>query len=138
MGDLANCPRCGALFLKGPLDVCQNCYQEEEEKFDLVYQFIRQKKNRMATVLEVSSETGVEEKLIMKWVHQKRLHPAQFPNLTYPCERCSNPIREGKLCKDCADELKEGFNDEQPKTIAEKEAEYEKNRAYINVSKWES
>ncbi|TFB24383.1 hypothetical protein E3U55_02460 [Filobacillus milosensis] len=134
MGELANCPRCGALFLKGAQDVCKDCHNEEEEKFDTVYAFIRQKKNRMATVLEVSDATGVEESLIMKWVHKKRLHPASFPNLTYKCERCDNQIYEGNLCKDCAEELKKGFTDDQPKTIAEQKAEQDKKRAYINMT----
>ncbi|GEL78714.1 TIGR03826 family flagellar region protein [Tenuibacillus multivorans] len=134
MGELANCPRCGNLFVKGRIDVCNNCYKEEEEKFETVYQFIRQKKNRMATVLEVSEATGVREKLIMKWVKQRRLRPTQFPNLSYGCERCGNPIYEGKLCKNCVSELKAGITDDQPKTIAEQEAEKDRERAYVNLA----
>src|SRR5690606_39269557 len=98
MGELANCPNCGALFVKGVRTVCNNCFKEEEEMFNKVYAYVRKKENRMATVTEVSEATGVEEKIIMKFVKEHRLHTVQFPNLSYNCDRCGNPIQEGKLC----------------------------------------
>ncbi|WP_188206715.1 TIGR03826 family flagellar region protein [Alkalibacillus aidingensis] len=141
MGELANCPNCGELFVKGSQDVCRKCFKEEEEKFDRVYNFIRKKKNRMATMNEVSEGTDVEKSLIQKWLRQKRIHAGSFPNLTYGCERCGEQIYEGKLCENCADQLKTDISqDERQKTIAELEQEKrDRQQVYFNVdqeNKW--
>ncbi|PXW93008.1 flagellar operon protein (TIGR03826 family) [Streptohalobacillus salinus] len=105
MGQLENCPRCGDLFVKTTRDVCQKCYKEEEEKFDIVYRFMKKRVNREARIPEIVEGTGVEEDLIIKFVKEKRLRVSQFPNMTYPCERCGKEIAEGKLCASCSGEL---------------------------------
>ncbi|MBM7551437.1 TIGR03826 family flagellar region protein [Thalassobacillus pellis] len=101
MGELANCPRCGQLFVKATQTVCTACYKEEEAAFNTVYNFIRKRENRQATMDEVEKATGVDKGLIMKFVKQKRLRKSQFPNLSYACESCGNPIQDGKLCESC-------------------------------------
>ncbi|WP_017184923.1 TIGR03826 family flagellar region protein [Alkalibacillus haloalkaliphilus] len=139
MGELANCPNCGELFVKGAQTVCRTCFLEEEEKFETVYSFIRKKKNRTATMGQVSDETGVEKSLIQKWLRQRRIQPGTFPNLTYQCERCDTQIYEGKLCLDCADVLKSDLQQGEVKTIAEKENEKKRQKVYFNVdqeNKW--
>ncbi|GEN47159.1 TIGR03826 family flagellar region protein [Alkalibacillus haloalkaliphilus] len=139
MGELANCPNCGELFVKGAQTVCQTCFQEEEEKFEKVYNFIRKKKNRTATMSQVSDETGVEKSLIQKWLRQRRIQPGTFPNLTYQCERCDTQIYEGKLCLDCAGDLKSDLQQGEVKTIAEKQNENKRQQVYFNVdqeNKW--
>lgn len=105
MGELANCARCGAVFVRTLRDICQKCYKEEEEAFETVYQFVRNQKNREATLSDIVEATGVDEKLIIKFIKEKRLHTSQFPYLAYPCERCGNDIASGKLCADCSKEL---------------------------------
>ncbi|QPC47518.1 TIGR03826 family flagellar region protein [Mangrovibacillus cuniculi] len=102
MGDLTNCSACGTLYIKNAVrEVCNNCYKEEEMKFDTVYTFMRKRENRAATIETVVTHTGVSEELIHKWVRKKRLHSAQFPGLGYPCDKCGTIIREGKLCSTC-------------------------------------
>lgn len=45
MGELANCPKCGSLFVKTRLrSICDACYQEEEKAFETVYNFLRKRK----------------------------------------------------------------------------------------------
>lgn len=133
MGDLANCPNCGKLFVKGAITVCRDCYLEEEEKFKLVYDYLREKENRQATIIEVSEATGVEESLIIKFIKQRRLSTKNFPNLTYDCERCGKPIHEGKLCKDCAVEIREGLTKESRRILDE--LEKDKEITYYNIDK---
>ncbi|SES71932.1 flagellar operon protein TIGR03826 [Salinibacillus kushneri] len=135
MGELSNCPNCGALFVKGVRKVCDNCYREEERAFETVYAYIRKKENRRATITEVSEGTGVEERLIMKFVKEKRLQPAQFPNLTYGCERCGNPIQEGKICGNCRDQLKHALDQEQAVESIEKRQKQESAQTYFTVDK---
>lgn len=103
--ELANCAHCGAVFAKGMRDICQKCYHEEEEAFKKVYKFLSNRKNREATIIEIVDGTGVEEELIIKFIKEKRLRASEFPNLTYACEKCGNPIIEGKLCQACKEDL---------------------------------
>ncbi|MBM7661596.1 flagellar operon protein (TIGR03826 family) [Bacillus mesophilus] len=103
MGELANCPLCDKLFVATPMhDVCPACYKEEQKLFETVYEYIRKKENRMATLVEVSEATEVEETLVIKWIRTGKLKLAQFPNLGYPCEKCKTIIRQGRVCENCA------------------------------------
>lgn len=106
--NLANCPNCGRLFVKNSFrDICENCYKEEEDAFEIVYNFLRKRENRMATMAQIVEETGVKESLLMKFIQSGRLKIAQFPNLSYPCARCGALIRQGKLCENCLKDLNE-------------------------------
>ncbi|WP_199426521.1 TIGR03826 family flagellar region protein [Thermaerobacillus caldiproteolyticus] len=104
--NLENCPNCGSLFVKSQFrDICESCYKEEEKQFEKVYQFLRKRENRMATMTQVVNGTGVKESLLIKFIRNGRLKLAQFPNLGYPCDRCGKIIREGKLCANCLKDL---------------------------------
>ncbi len=104
--NLENCPNCGGLFVKNRFrDICEKCYREEEKQFEKVYTYIRKRENRMATISQIVQATGVEERLIFKFIKTGRLQLAQFPNLGYPCDRCGTLIREGKLCIHCKEDL---------------------------------
>lgn len=122
MEKLANCPKCGELFMKGIRTVCQACYEEEEEQYETVYAFIRNKKNRSATMNEICEKTGVAEKTINRFVKEGRIRIADFPNLTYPCDSCGKPIREGKLCRDCRGNFQKSLDS------YEQELEFEKRK----------
>ncbi|UOR11668.1 TIGR03826 family flagellar region protein [Halobacillus amylolyticus] len=108
MAELANCPRCHGLFMKGSASVCQNCLKQEERDFQTVYAFMRKKQNRTANVMEIVEGTGVDEVTIRGFVKVKRLHPAQFPEVTYDCEKCGAQIRDGRLCESCTNEIQDG------------------------------
>ncbi|WP_096437079.1 TIGR03826 family flagellar region protein [Alteribacter populi] len=126
MAELSNCPRCDALFVKSLNNVCQKCYREVEEMFETVYTYIRKKENRKASLQEVHVATGVDEEQIVRFIKEGRLHLAQFPNLTYPCEKCSNPIREGRICNPCLtgiqSDLKQAESEKQLADRREKES----------------
>ncbi|PLR83154.1 hypothetical protein CVD25_16660 [Bacillus canaveralius] len=107
MAELTNCPSCDELFVKSQFrDLCQKCWKEEEQAFEAVYQFVRKRENRAATIYQVVENTGVEEELILKFIKSGRLKVTQFPNLGYPCDKCGTIIRQGKLCGHCAEQLK--------------------------------
>ncbi len=105
MQSLENCPRCGDVFVKSLRPICPSCYKKEEEAFEIVYQFLRKQKNREATISEIVEATGVEEELIIKFVKENRLRTSQFPNLSFPCEQCGEPIVSGKVCSTCSNKL---------------------------------
>ena len=110
MADLANCPVCDKLYIKVFRPYCDVCHREIEGNFSEVYGFLPKRENRSATMEEVHEGTGVDKELIIRFVREGRLHLAQFPNLGYPCEKCNTSIREGRLCKDCSEDLKSGLN----------------------------
>ncbi|WP_042222439.1 TIGR03826 family flagellar region protein [Oceanobacillus manasiensis] len=136
MAELANCSRCDAVFVKGMRDICQNCFKEEEAAFDTVYRFLRERKNREATLQEVVEATGVEQMLILKFVKQKRLRTSQFPKLAYPCTKCGEPIVQGELCEKCVKELKDDLKRfEKTRSVEQKDESNEPSRTYYLFDK---
>jgi len=128
MGELANCSRCGKVYVKTIRDFCQDCYKEEEKAFRKVYAFLKERKNREATVPEIVEGTNVEEELITKFIREGRLRPSEFPKLNYPCERCLEPIQTGRYCLKCINELKKDLE------IHENQAENKKEQKNIYVA----
>ncbi|MEH7342615.1 TIGR03826 family flagellar region protein [Bacillus sp. JJ1532] len=107
MAELMNCPKCDSIFVKNKFrDVCEKCWKEEEKAYETVYQFMRKRENRAATMNQVVEATGVEEELILKFIKAGRLQLTQFPNLGYPCDKCGAIIRTGKICDKCTEELR--------------------------------
>ncbi|MFZ3590389.1 TIGR03826 family flagellar region protein [Bacillus sp. DJP31] len=123
MGELANCPNCDKLFVQTPTqEVCPACYKEEMKLFDKVYDYIRKKENRTATLVEVCDETEVEETLVIRWIRNGKLKLAQFPNLGYPCEKCKTLIRQGRVCENCAKGIKSDLREAQKEEEREKKS----------------
>lgn len=101
MAELANCLSCDDVFVKNIRDICQKCYASEEKSFEIVYRFLMQRKNREATMADIVDATEVEEKLIIKFIKEKRLRISQFPMLAYGCEKCGKNITSGNICSNC-------------------------------------
>jgi flagellar operon protein (TIGR03826 family) len=101
--DLANCPRCGKLFARHFRDVCQNCQKEIEQEYEICANYLRE--NKGATIQMLSEATGVSIKQITRFIKEGRISLLNAPNLTYPCEGCGFPIREGNLCDSCRTRL---------------------------------
>lgn len=130
MVDLIDCPSCGAIYVKNKFrDVCDACYKEEEQHYDAVYKFLRKRENRAATIPTVIEETGIDEDLLLKFIRTGRLKVATFPNLGYPCDKCGSLIKKGKLCNDCADELREELETFQKEENRKKELEKREKRS---------
>jgi flagellar operon protein (TIGR03826 family) len=135
MAELENCPYCDKVFVKNQFrDICNDCWKEEELKYETVYQFIRKRENRTATMEQVVNATGIEETLILKFIRTGKLKLAQFPNLGYPCDKCGAYIREGKICPKCAKELRKGFNSLQAEEERKKQiADRDKHGTYFSI-----
>lgn len=107
MPDLVNCANCGKIMVANQFrDICQDCYKEEENQFNIVYKYMRKRENRAATKQQVVEATSVSEELLLKFIKNGRIQVKQFPNLGYPCDKCGTIIQTGKLCANCAAELK--------------------------------
>jgi len=110
MKDVANCPKCGKIFVKALRPICQHCHKEQEDHYDTVSTFMRKKQNRMATIREVHEKTGVDLTLIHQFVREGRIQTKSFPNLGYPCESCGEIIKEGRLCGGCTSNITGGLD----------------------------
>lgn len=137
MGELANCPNCGAVFVKNQFrDICEKCWKEEEDAFDMIRQFIRKRENRSASMGQIVEGTGVSEDLVLKFIKKGRLNLTKLPNVGYPCESCGKMIQSGKLCESCARDLRKDLatykREEQRKKELEKR---QRQSAYFAIDK---
>lgn len=129
MSNLANCPRCGKIFVKALRPVCEQCAKEYEKMFEKVYQYIRKRENRMASLQEVVEATEVSEEYIFQFIREGRLKLNQFPNLAVPCESCGKMTRSGRLCSSCKDGINRDLNIIQTeKEIAERKRNEEREK----------
>jgi flagellar operon protein (TIGR03826 family) len=113
--NLTYCPRCNNLFAKTVRDVCNKCAQEIEEEYERVSTYLR--KNRGATINEVSEATEVSVQQITKFIREGRITTNYTPNLTIPCDMCGKPIQQGNMCASCRKKLqKEMEKLRQPQT----------------------
>jgi flagellar operon protein (TIGR03826 family) len=127
LDSLANCPRCGKLFVKGIRTICPDCFNLVEEEYKKVYEYVRNKENRRSTIYEVSEATGVSVRQITEFVRSGRLSIVDYPNLAYPCDSCGeNLVLQGNLCEPCrerlAREIRNTFEDERKRHEAGKHA----------------
>lgn len=105
---LVNCKECGRLFNRSIKDICPACVKHDEDDFFKVSGFLRD--HRGASPQEVHEATEVPMDKIYRFIREGRLIAANFPSMTYPCERCGTPIQIGRFCRTCTDELKHQFD----------------------------
>jgi flagellar operon protein (TIGR03826 family) len=106
--NVENCPRCDRIFAKGIRDICPRCYQDIEQEYEICVKYLREYKQ--ATMQELSEETGVSVSQITKFLREGRISMKNAPNMSYPCDACGLPIREGNLCTPCRSRLVKDIN----------------------------
>lgn len=111
MQNIANCPKCGRIFVKGIQDVCPNCYKEVEDQYDLCLKYLRE--HKQCNIYDLSEDTGVSVKQITKFIREGRISLVNSPNMNYGCEVCGTPIREGNMCENCRNKLSKDFKNAQ-------------------------
>jgi len=123
---LANCTKCGKLFNKVFHDICPACHEQVERDYKKVYAFL--KEHGPTHIDVIHEETGVEKKLIMKFLAEGRFEGV---TVTYKCESCGVSINSGKLCAKCAQELNDQIQKMQQDAPAQGKV---KNQAYLGRS----
>lgn len=117
--DLRNCRKCGRVFAYNGVEVCSRCLSSDEEDFKKVKDYLYDHPG--ATITEVSEETGVDEKKILRYLRESRIEIREENNLLLDCQRCGIPIRSGRFCDACVIAMKKEFtaaitpNKEQPR-----------------------
>ncbi|CAM3341978.1 MULTISPECIES: TIGR03826 family flagellar region protein [Saccharibacillus] len=101
--NLANCPRCGKVFVMNYKGICANCAKDIENEYEACVKYLRD--NKGAHMQELSDETGVSIRQITTFIREGRISTASAPNLSYECEVCGTFIREGNMCDSCRTKL---------------------------------
>ncbi|CAH1209600.1 hypothetical protein PAECIP111892_03264 [Paenibacillus auburnensis] len=94
-----NCPRCGRLYVKNIMDLCQPCIKELEHQYEICVEYLR--KNRGTNIQELSDATEISIKEITRFIREGRISIANAPNMMLPCEVCGTLIRDGHMCDSC-------------------------------------
>lgn len=107
--DVRTCRGCKRIFnyLTGPI-LCPACREALEEKFQEVKKYIRE--NKGTTILEVSEACDVEASQVKQWLREDRLELSEDSGIMLTCESCGKPIRSGRYCEACMNNVKSGFN----------------------------
>ena len=101
---LANCSSCGQLFVKVQLPICPKCIEKRERDFERCRDYLRD--NPKTNLTGLSKATGVSVQQIIRFIIEGRLIiTTANPNLFYHCDRCGSPIRAGRLCQGCQQQL---------------------------------
>ncbi|MBD2845838.1 flagellar protein [Paenibacillus sp. IB182496] len=106
---LDNCPRCGKLYANNFRDICPACIKEIDEEYTRCSDYLR--KNKGATLQELSEGTNVTIRQIHRFIREGRISIMEGPNLTYACESCGKAIREGSMCMECRGRFAKQFKD---------------------------
>jgi len=106
--DLINCSKCGRVFAFTGSQVCSRCSSSDEDDFKKVKEYLYD--NPGASVFEVSQETGVAEKQILRFLRESRIEVRESSNYILDCERCGTSIRSGRFCDKCVAAMQKEFS----------------------------
>lgn len=129
--DIRNCRNCGNIFnyLSGPI-VCPACKESLEAKFQEVKLYIEEHPG--VGIKQVSDACDVETSQIQQWLREERLEVTENSAIYLNCESCGAPIRSGRYCDKCRNNLTNGFKSVirsyQPVQEPEKKKPDEKNK----------
>jgi len=129
--NVANCPRCGKIFVKGFNDVCPNCVKDIELQYEKCLKYLRD--NRGAAIQELSEATEVSIKQITKFIREGRISIVNAPNMSYPCEVCGTLIRENTLCEPCRAKLVKDVRNNAEDERRRAEQEVKENHMSFNI-----
>lgn len=101
--NVTNCSKCGRLMVRGLRALCPKCLQDIEEQYRKCLEYLREHKG--CTLVELSEATGVSVAQITKFIREGRISIVDYENMSYGCEVCGAPIREGHMCDACRQRL---------------------------------
>lgn len=100
--NVLSCEGCGKLF-QGVDKLCGSCKMQDYRDFQEVCEYVRNPKNRQATIIDVVANTSVSERKVLRYIREGRLIVKDMPNMLVSCSSCGKLTNRGKLCKECKD-----------------------------------
>lgn len=112
-----NCTRCGRMFqAEDASKLCDRCRNNDEEDFKVVREYVYDNPN--SNIPEVAENTGVTEEKILKFLRQGKLILKDELSMVLDCERCGKPIKSGRYCDSCTNEMSRDLRSAATKTAA--------------------
>jgi flagellar operon protein (TIGR03826 family) len=107
--EIRNCRRCGKIFQYNGNYICASCLRKEDEDFKKVKEYLRAHPG--STSMEVSEATEVDIKTIDRFIRAGLLDSDEYELAEgeLECEKCGRPIKSGRFCDYCINELQQGF-----------------------------
>lgn len=107
--EIRNCKRCSRIFNYNGSGVCPNCFLQEQEDFEKVRDFLFVNPN--SSTIEVSQGTGVDVKIISRFLKEGRLkgETEGMGDSTLTCDKCGCDIQSGRFCEKCIVEMQSDF-----------------------------
>lgn len=104
--EVRNCPNCGNIYVYAGQRLCPSCFQKEEALFEQVDQYLREHPG--ANLKTVAEGTGIAKEIILDFIRRGRLVTLNAEGMLR-CEICGHPIDQGRICSDCAGQLRKGL-----------------------------
>lgn len=120
--EVRNCRGCGRLYnyIGGTYrNLCPDCINALEDKFQEVKQFIED--NRSATMNKISEECEVSTKQIEQWIREERLTFGEDSPIGIGCEVCGATIKSGRFCENCKSSMANKLGNAYGSPVAPKE-----------------
>lgn len=106
---LGQCRICKKPFYSFGARVCGDCQDRIEEDFKTIKDFLYD--NPQKTSAEAIAEgTGVDKRIILHLIQDRRLLTKDTPDITMSCEICKKPSADGRICNDCKAALSQDLN----------------------------
>lgn len=103
---IKNCFRCRGLFVPPKSDpkirYCKECLEKESNEFKLIKEYLSTYPN--AGIEDISLETGVDKEILIQFLKEGKLEITSG-NCVLNCEKCFEPIKFGRYCKECTTQL---------------------------------
>lgn len=131
--NLDNCPRCGRLYVKNLMELCQPCIKDLEHEYEICVNYLRE--NKGTNIQELSDATGISIKEITRFIREGRISIANAPNMMYPCEVCGTLIRDGHMCDSCRSRLRKDLSNAAKENAAEDTTKKTTDGAYRAIDK---
>jgi len=120
---MANCERCGKLFVFLSIKLCPECRELEDRLLRKAREILM--KEPHLTVLELAGRLEEPVETIEKFLRERRLTLKKKDGVNLTCEICGKPISEGRRCQPC--ELRMGRI---AREIAEEKRKESRNRMH--------
>ncbi|NLI78174.1 MAG: hypothetical protein GX442_17285 [Candidatus Riflebacteria bacterium] len=101
---LISCRICGVIMVKFSKDVCQKCFQQEEEIFQRAKDFL--KANPGVSIAEVAKAVQTTAAQIDFFIASGRFERVGL-QIAHTCQTCNKTIKTGLICPECSKDLKE-------------------------------
>ncbi|WP_322922454.1 hypothetical protein [Paenibacillus campi] len=100
------CPRCGSVYQKNLRNMCNGCREELDGAMNRCLDHLW--RSPKSTTEELSQVSGIGMQELYQFIQAGKFSHT-YINLTFPCECCQKPIRQGRLCDHCVGSFREAF-----------------------------